>query len=196
MATDPAAGLFPETLVAPFVEAPDVAELADEVLAEFDEFEPIRTAIAEGELRITYVFETKVFDQNTEELKPHTIAKVTKASPLWRSLAETELVIQVRQWFWDRFDATGRRRTLHHELSHIRIDEGGKLSLREHDLEDFRATVRRFGPRPWHQGFFKAYADWSHEQDHPEPTPLRKVDGRIVDPETGEVLDHGEDGEA
>ena len=99
----PESGLFPDTYVAPFIVAPEVGDLADEVAASFDEFEPIQTAIREAGLRIRTVFETKAFDPLKEELKPHTIAKVTKASPLWRVLGETEIVIQFRQWFWEKF---------------------------------------------------------------------------------------------
>jgi hypothetical protein len=167
----PESGLFPGTYVAPFVEAPDVEALADEVAAQFSEFRSIQDAIREDGLRIRYVFETKAFDPLKEELKPHTIAKVTKASPLWRVLGETELVIQFRQWFWEKFSEPERRGVLHHELSHIEIGEPGadgvaKVSLREHDVEEFALTVRRFGPRrDHHAAFFKAFLDWHDRQD-------------------------------
>lgn len=192
MALDPETGdgLFPDTYVAPFVKAEGVAEVAAEVIASFDEFESIATAQREAGLRITYVFETRPFDPDKEEFKPHTIAKVTKASPLWRELAETDLVIAVRQTFWDAFDDVQRRAVLHHELTHIEVDEPGadgipKVSLRPHDVEDFNGTMRRFGPViPGRRSFVKAYLAWQHEQDGPAPTPLRPVEdvgAQVVD---------------
>lgn len=190
MALEPETGLFPGTYVAPFVEAPAVADVGADVIASFDEFEPIATAQREAGLRIAYVFETKPFDPDKEEFKPHTIAKVSKASPLWRELADTDLVIAVRQTFWDAFDDVQRQAVLHHELTHIEVDEPGadgipKVSLRPHDVEDFNATMRRFGPViPGRRSFVKAFLAWQHEQDVPAPTPLRPVEdlgGQVVD---------------
>lgn len=172
---EPESGLFPDTFVEPFIRAPELEELADDVIASFDEFEPIQTAIREG-LRLTYVWETKPFDPSKDELQPHTIAKVTKASPLWKALAETELVIQFRQAFWAAFSDDQRRAVVHHELTHIEVDEGLKISLRKHDVEDFRQTIRRFGPiLPGRAALVKAALDWQHEQERPGPTPLRPV---------------------
>lgn len=178
---DPVSGLFPETLQEPFIEAPELEALAEQVLAAYDEFEPIRTAMREAGLRIAYAWETKPFDPLKEDIKPHTIAKLTKASPLWRLLAATELAIQFRRAFWDPFSDDQRRAVVHHELTHIEVDEPDEqgrihLSLRKHDVEDFTRTMRRFGPIiPGRAAFVKAFLDWQHEQDRPEPTPLRSV---------------------
>lgn len=189
---DPDEGMFPETLVEPFLDAPALEKMAGEVMQTFDEFRPISDAIHDG-LRIAYVWETKPFDPGKDEYKVHIVAKVTKASPLWRHVAETELVIQFRQWFWDKFTDAQRRAVVHHELTHILVDEPDaqgriRLSLRDHDVEDFWQTMRRYGPvKPGAAGFIKAYLDWQHEQDTPEPTPLRLahdlVDALVVDPE-------------
>ena len=189
----PESGLFPDTYVAPFIVAPEVGDLADDVAASFSEFRAIEDAIREG-LRIRTVFETKLFDPLKEELKPHTIAKVTKASPLWRLLGETAIVIQFRQWFWEKFTEQERRGVLHHELSHIEIGEPGpdgqaKVSLREHDVEEFALTVKRFGPRrDHHAAFFRAFLDWHDRQEgRPAPTPLRSVEDDHDLRPTGEV---------
>jgi hypothetical protein len=174
----PSSGMFPDLVVSPFVVAPEVEELAESVLASFDEFRPILTAIAQDGLRIRYVFETKAFDPVKEEVKPHTIAKVTKASPLWRLLAGTELVIQFRQWFWEKFSETERRGVLHHELSHVDIGETGddgvlKVSLFEHDVEEFALTALRFGPRrDNHRALFESFLAWERQQ---QPRKLRTV---------------------
>lgn len=178
---EPETGLFPDTLQEPFVVSEDLEALAETVLARFDEFRPIADAVREQGLSIAYVFETKAWDPLKDEFKPHTIAKVTKASPLWRVLAEHELAIQFRRPFWDAFDEQQRTAVLHHEFTHIEVetdDQGRlKISLREHDVEDFSQTMRRFGPiLPSRSAFVKAFLDWQHEQDVPAPTKLRKVD--------------------
>jgi hypothetical protein len=189
---DPESGMFPETYVAPFIEAPELEALAEEVLAQYDEFEPIQTAMREAGLRIAYVWETKPFDPLKEDIRPHTIAKVTKASPLWTLLAATELAIQFRRAFWEPFRDNQRRAVLHHELTHIEVDEPDAqgrihLSLRKHDVEDFTRTMRRFGPViPGRAAFVKAYLDWQHEQERPGPTPLRAVD--VTSPEFEEAM--------
>lgn len=177
---EPESGLFPDTLVEPFVGAPELADLAEQVISEFDEFDPIRRAIADQGLAIGYVWETKPFDPESEEYKPHTIAKVTKASPLWRCISDLHLVIQFRRTFWDEFDAEQRRAIVHHELSHVLVDvdQQGRLkvALRPHDVEDFWLTVRRFGPiLPGRAAFLKAITDWQREHAG-EPTPLRPVE--------------------
>lgn len=189
---DPDTGMFPATLVEPFTDAPPLADLADLVMRQFDEFRSIADAVDEG-LRIAYVWETKPFDPGKDEYKVHIVAKVTKASPLWRHVGETELVIQFRQWFWDKFDDAQRRAVIHHELTHILVDEPDaegriKVTLRDHDIEDFWQTMRRYGPvKPGAAGFVKAYLDWQHEQETPAPTPLRLahelVDAVVADPD-------------
>lgn len=184
MPLQPDTGMFPDTLVSPFVVAPEVAELAADVIASFDEFRGIAEAISQDGLRIRYVFETKEYDPVKEEVKPHTIAKVTKAGPLWKLLAQTELVIQFRQWFWDHFTEQERRGVLHHELTHVDITGEGadmKVSLREHDVEEFAQTALRFGPRrDNHQQLFRAFLAWERQQQPAEPRRLRPVDMEAV----------------
>ena len=217
--TDPVRipSLFAGLIEPPFLRSREVEDLANDVIAEFDEFEPIQTAAHEG-LCIEYVWETKPFDPLKDEYKPHVIAKVTKASPLWLSLTGTHLVIQFRRWFWERFDDAQRRAVLHHELTHIEVDEPDDqgripISLRHHDVEDFTRTMRRFGPViPGREAFVRAYVDWQAEHPAelaesfghrvatavaervnagelgPDVTATVRHSGREVDPETGEIL--------
>lgn len=123
----PETGMFPDTLVAPFIVAPEVGELADDVIAAFDEFRPIRAAMDDPGLRI--------------------------------------------------------RGVLHHELTHVEVgetDDDGKLkvSLREHDVEEFSQTARRFGPRRLnHRQLFEAFLAWEQAHKPAEPTKLRAVTG-------------------
>lgn len=172
--TDPVRvpGLLDVVVEPPFIRSREVEDLAEDVIASFDEFEPIRTSVADAGLSIEYVFETRPFDPAKDEFKTHVIAKVTKAPPLWSSLTGHHLVVQFRRWFWERFDDEQRRAVLHHELSHVEVDEPddhGRIpvSLRPHDVEDFAQTMLRFGPViPGRSRFIKAYALWAAE--HPD----------------------------
>jgi hypothetical protein len=164
-------GLLDISIEPPFVRSQQVEDLAAEVIAAFDEFEPIQTAQRECGLSIEYVWETKPFDPARDEYHAHVVAKVTKASPLWLSLTDTHLVVQFRRWFWERFDDSQRRAVLHHELTHVEVDEPddqGRIPvrLRKHDVEDFTQTMRRFGPViPGRRAFIAAATEWGRE--HP-----------------------------
>jgi len=173
---------------AAFIPAPEVEDLAADVLARWDEFAPIRRAIADGELEIVYVFETKHFDQFKEEFKPHTIAKVTKASPLWSSLTGHDLVIQFRRTFWAAFDEHQRSAVLYHEFCHVKLEDSEtgapKLSLAPHDVEEFRGTLLRYGPAlPGRKALIEAATAWQFAQEAVALTPeqLDKVMDRVAD---------------
>lgn len=199
-------GLFAGMIEPPFVRSREVEDLAKDVIASFDEFELIATAVRDAGLSIEYVWETKPFDPLKDEYRPHVIAKVTKANPLWQSLTDTHLVIQFRRWFWERFDDTQRRAVLHHELTHIEVDEPDDqgripISLRHHDVEDFTRTMRRFGPVvPGREAFVRAYVEWSSEHElEPGPVPdiaqavgdaieAAAAAGQFDDPKTGTTV--------
>jgi hypothetical protein len=192
MATNPDGGLFPGLAAEPFVLAPEVASLAVTVMRLWEEFGDLRRAVSDGVLEIAYVFETKPFDPEKEEFKPHTIARVTKASPLWLSLTGHDLVIQFRKAFWDAFSDHQRQAVLHHELMHIEWS-GGKLSLRPHDVEEMSKTARRYGPAlPGRRELFNAFSAWQRDQAGENVVPLRAVDGesfmdRVMDKVVDEV---------
>ena len=152
----------------PFITAPEVRALAFDVMAQWEEFAALRDAIGRetDPLRIAFVFETKPYVEG-EIVKTHTIAKVTKASPMWAFLGDVDLVIQFRMPFWEHFDDRQRRAVLHHEMSHIEFPRG-RMGLREHDVEDFVGTMRRYGPYlPGRRAFVKAAEIWLEE--NPEP---------------------------
>lgn len=171
--TDPVRipGLLDVTIEPPFVRARVVEDLMDEVIAEFDEFEPIATARREDGLVIECVFETKPFDPAKDEYRPHVIAYVRKSPPIWSSLTGIHVVLAFRRWFWERFDDEQRRAVLHHELTHVEVDEADDqgrvpVSLRHHDVEEFGQTMRRFGPViPGRSAFIRSYLGWAGE--HP-----------------------------
>jgi hypothetical protein len=152
----------------PFIQAPEVRALAFDVMSQWEEFAALRDALARetDPLRLAFVFETKPYVEG-ELVKTHTIAKVTKAAPMWAFLGEVDIVIQFRMPFWEHFDERQRRAVLHHEMSHIEFPRG-RLGLREHDVEDFTGTMRRYGPYlPGRRAFVRAAQIWLEE--NPEP---------------------------
>jgi hypothetical protein len=185
---EPETGLFPSDDEPAFVRSPEVEELAGEVMDEWPEFEPIRTAIDDG-LAIAYVFETKPFDPTKDEYKRHVVAKVTKASPIWQCLADVRLAIQFRQWFWNKYTPEQRAAVIYHELKHIEITEPEnpgdpiKVSLKPHEIEEFYGVARRYGAiLPDIANLVKVHSWWQQEQPGATLEP-----GRAVDADTGEI---------
>jgi Putative phage metallopeptidase len=187
---EPETGLFPDDAEPAFVRSPEVEEVAERVMREWPEFQPIRDAVDDG-LEIAYVFETKPFDPTKDEYKRHVVAKVTKASPLWQCLAEVRLAVQFRQWFWEKYSAEQREAVLYHELKHIEITEPEnpgdplKISLKPHEIEEFYGVARRYGSvLPDIAKLVKVHSWWAQEQPGATLEP-----GRAVDTDTGEITE-------
>ena len=171
---EPETGLFPTDDEPAFVRSPEVEELAERVMREWPEFEPILTAIGAG-LEIAYVFETKPFDPTKDEYKRHVVSKVTKASPLWQCLADVRLAIQFRQWFWDKYTPEQRAAVIYHELKHIEVDLDSappKVSLKPHEIEEFYGVARRYGAvLPDIAKLVKVHSWWAQEQPGAPSSP-------------------------
>ena len=78
------------------------------------------------------------------------VAKFRKVMPLYRTLLgeheQVDYVIEVGLDLWERLEARERRIVLDHELCHGGgQDDEGRWTVVEHDLEEFRAIVRRYG---------------------------------------------------
>lgn len=191
--TEPVEEMFPDTLLPAFITAPDLADLATDVMARWDELKPVRSAIdAEyAPLEVAYVFDTKKLGDD-EERSIHTIVKTSKASPLWRCLTGYGAVVAYRKAFWDVQDMEVRASYVHHALSHIDV-LAGKVTMRPHPAEGFPWTLRRYGPLSLgEQMFMRAGALWN--EDHPaEPTRLRsttdEVMRRVIDEVNSGALD-------
>lgn len=178
--------LFPGVLEPAFVRSAELEELIVAVRDAFPEFRDVVEAMDEGGITIGYVFETKPFDALHEEYKPHTIAKVSKASPLWREWGSVDAIIQFRRTFWTAFDEQQRRAVAYHELKHLDLSQDDKgrwtLALRHHEIEEFSGVMRHFGPIiPGRKQFLDSAMAWVHEQEHGEPTPLRSLSERALD---------------
>lgn len=80
----------------------------------------------------------------------HVLAKAQKAPALWADLGEYDAVIVANEKAW-RHLTTGQRTALvAHELCHIGENNDGRLTMLEHDIEEFAWIARRYGQ--WHSG--------------------------------------------
>lgn len=61
--------------------------------------------------------------------------------------AEKFFLIEIAKPIWESLENKPREREalLHHELMHCELDERGNPTIRHHDVEEFNATVRRYG---------------------------------------------------
>lgn len=75
----------------------------------------------------------------------HALAEVKLTPKVWRDLAGVDAAIVVRRSAWDALNDHQREALVHHELMHLDENEKGGLVLRDHDLEEFGATVRAYG---------------------------------------------------
>lgn len=174
--------MFPDTRVEPFILSDEVAEVAGEIVAQWDEFRALRDAIdSEAHpLRVAYVLDTKPFDVGEADWTIHTVVDTKKAAPVWRVLSEYDVVVIYRQVFWDAHTPDERLAFLHHGLSHIDA-LAGKVAIRPHPVEGFPWTFRRYGPLSINDRMFlRAGSLWT--EDHPtEPTSLRPVVDQVMD---------------
>lgn len=118
---------------AKFLEAPDLEEMALELLAQCEEFEHIRP------LRVRYLWR----DKGTSKA----MGQCTKASGFWRDLAAVDFVIwvgaeDVRTSYFTRDQLEA---LLYHELCHIGLGEDGQPTMRDHQAEIFYAEFARYG---------------------------------------------------
>ena len=161
------APMFDQEAIPPFVDAPEVEELAERLLAKHPELEPLAAEIHDdvATVRVAYVFDTAAFDPAKDEVTHATLGKAMKAPPVWRHLAGVEAVIVIRRWFWERFDERQRGAVLMHELLHLDPIAPGKLRVKEHSIEEFAAVMRRYGAYlPDRAAFINEWAKWESEE--------------------------------
>lgn len=135
-----------------FMEAPDLEEIGAALIATCDEFERIRWAMQETELKILYRWRKKAAKQ-ADRYKAGTLQK---AGGLVKHLADSEYIVQIAadanrgatNWHMEAL--------VYHELKHIKIEVkliGSKEDavpapdpkVRAHDLEMFLSEVDRYG---------------------------------------------------
>lgn len=197
--------LFPDLDPSQFIESAAVAAVATTVLerdgaaGEVGRLFNVARAISGEEIRVLFMVNAKPFDPLKDDVKHDAIAKCIKAPTLWHDVTGYDAVIWCRGWFWDQFLDDQREALLLHELLHLEVeyDDDGEVQLRvrKHDLEEFTDVALRFGGAlPGIDPFVRAFGQWQHGREHPEPTSLRPVEdiaGRVMDA----VADAAERGE-
>lgn len=184
---------FPEIEGPDFVKSDEVADVAQDVLAEHGAsagvarlFETAR-AVGAGDLSIAYLFNAKVFDQRAEEANHDAAGKCIKAPRLWHDVTGIDVAIWLREDMWRTWPADVRAAAVLHELLHVdaSYDKKGQLllSVRKHDVEDFVDVVRIYGPifgyaEGGSPGYVRAANLWA-DKTRREPTKLRRVDGEV-----------------
>lgn len=186
------APMFDEEAIPPFVEAPEVAELAEKLLAKHPALGSLRAEVEDIDepVHIAYVFDTAPFDPLKDELKHTTLGKAIKASPIWLHLAGFHAVVTIRRVFWEQFDERQRAAMLYHELLHIEVVAPGKVKLKEHSIEEFAQVMRDYGAYlPDRAHFINEWAKWESDQGG-KPTNLaakRAIKATAPDPEAGQL---------
>jgi hypothetical protein len=137
------AGMFEAE--AAFVEADAVAEVAKDLLYEFNDLITLREAVDAGDVVLGYWFDTKPYKAD-EGMEHDTVGKAVKVPPFWRIYSGIDVVIQIRRDLWTAFNAEQRKALLYHELKHVGIvGEKKTLKMQEHSIEEFTAVALRFG---------------------------------------------------
>lgn len=94
--------------------------------------------------RIAYLVDRRPATPSTKS-GVHGLAEVKLTPKVWRDLAGVDAAIVVRRAAWDSLSDHQREALVHHELMHLDENEKGGLVIRDHDLEEFGATVRAYG---------------------------------------------------
>ena len=111
-----------------------VKEVVRKVLT-FHELEQVNGA------RVEYLFSLKAMKAKGRRL----YAKIVLSPELHSLIHGIEAMVIIDKELWETLDGNRREAVIFHELCHLESDGEGGLSLRSHDLEEFRAVVRRYG---------------------------------------------------
>lgn len=115
-------------------------------------------------------------------------AKIERANPKVRLLAEVDLILVVAAEQWAYLSEIQQEALVFHELCHYTTNEDGKLLKVAHDVEEFSQVLRRYGPwEPARRQMFEQLKLWEEELDareFPDPYPLESV--TFTNMETGE----------
>ena len=134
-----------------FVESKRVERVALHLIGAEPNFQVsgLSQAVLSGGMTLTFLENTKPFDQLVEMPVCGVLSKAMKASPVWRDLAHTDAVLWVRSFVCttegipDFLESTVFHALLHFECA---FDKGvWKIGLRPHDVEAFNETAGRHG---------------------------------------------------
>ena len=146
--------LFPEIEGPDFIRSDDIAEVAKTVLSEHGKVGgplfAVAKAIRDEEIYVLWLRNDKPYDPDKDEETHETVGKCIKAPGLWHDVTGFDVAIWLRGWFWDRWRPEQREAFTLHELLHVEIkrdkDDQAKVAVAKHDVEDFVAVMRLYGP--------------------------------------------------
>jgi len=146
--------LFPEIESADFIRDDAIAGVGKDVLSTHGKiggpvFE-VAKAIRDGEVNVLWLRNDKPFDELNEDLNHDTAGKCIKAPGVWHDVTGYDVAIWIRGYWWDKWDPRIREAAILHELLHVEIkrtkDLAAKVAIRKHDVEDFVAVAKLYGP--------------------------------------------------
>lgn len=121
-----------------FVQAPDVARVAESIVAEHEVvFAHLRN------FQLLYLLRRGAGERPGEI---DAIAKAFKVPAIWRAVTGFDAGIWIREPYWERFSPEQQAAVTMHELLHIGMTGRGQVRLEKHDLEEFGMVVRIYGP--------------------------------------------------
>lgn len=146
--------LFPEIEGPDFIRNEAIEKVGQAVLAQHGKvggplFEVAR-AVRDEEIRILWLRNDKPYDPEKDDEDHDTVGRCVKAPGLWHDVTGYDVAIWLRGYFWDRWRAEQQEAFVLHELLHVEIrrdkDEQLKVGVAKHDVEDFVAVMRLYGP--------------------------------------------------
>jgi hypothetical protein len=146
--------MFPEIEGPDFIRSEAIAEVGGTVLRRHGGvggplFE-LWQAVREDEIRIIWLRNDKPWDPDKEEAGHDVAGKCIKAPGVWHDVTGFDYAIWIRGQLWDEWDERTREAAILHELLHAEVardkDGQAKARVRKHDVEDFVAVARHYGP--------------------------------------------------
>lgn len=146
--------MFPEIEGPDFIRDEAIEKVAQEVLSAHGKVGgPLfatAKAIRDEEVRVLFLRNDKPFDPEKDEETHEVVGKCVKAPGIWHDVTGYDVAIWLRGWFWDHWHPDQREAFTLHELLHIEVtrdkNEKAKVAVAKHDVEDFVAVMRLYGP--------------------------------------------------
>lgn len=154
---------------ADYVDHPELKSIATDLIRRNERFQ----LVAE-DLRIAYLARLGEPSGEGEGM----LAACVKASPLWRDVAEYDVVIWCWDAVWAALEPRQREALTAHELCHIGRNDKGAVKLRKHDLEEFAWVARQYGRWDDAIAHFAGALQLHDEDAAKKPTPIRRPGGR------------------
>lgn len=193
--------LFPEIESPDFIRDEAIAAVAKEVLSAHGKvggpvFE-VAKAIRDDEVNLLWLRNDKPFDELNEDLNHDTAGKCIKAPGVWHDVTGFDVAIWLRGYWWDRWDAHVCQAAVLHELLHVEIKRTkngqAKVAIRKHDVEDFVAVAKLYGPIFGEAGAYVRAATVRPAEKRHEPCPFA---GCFLDADHAGDHEFNEGGEA